>query len=52
MSSGIWKGQAFCVSHADGTGTFKSHFTGGLRAFFEYRDLVLMMQQKENSQQM
>ena len=39
MPSGIWKGQAFCVSHADGTGTFKSHFTGGLRAFFEYRDL-------------
>ena len=30
MSSGIWKGQAFCVSQADGTGTFKSHFTGGI----------------------
>ena len=43
MSSGIWKGQAFCVSHADGTGTFKSHFTGGLRAFFEYRDLGCLL---------
>lgn len=33
--SGIWKGQAFSVSHADG-----SAFEGqGLRAFFEYRDL-------------
>ena len=39
MSSQLWKGQAFCVSHADGSGTLKSHFTGGLRAFFEYRDL-------------
>ena len=39
MSSDIWKGQAFCVSHADGSGTFKSNFTGGLRAFFEYRNL-------------
>ena len=39
MSSELWKGQAFCVSHADGSGTLKSHFTGGLRAFFEYRDL-------------
>ena len=39
MSSQLWKGQAFCVSHADGSGTFKSYFTGGLRAFFEYRDL-------------
>lgn len=29
-----WKGQAFSVSHADG-----SAFTGGLRSFFEYRDL-------------
>jgi len=39
MSSQLWKGQAFCVSHADGSGTLKSHFNGGLRAFFEYRDL-------------
>ena len=39
MSSELWKGQAFCVSHADGSGTFESQFTGGLRAFFEYRDL-------------
>ena len=39
MSSQLWKGQAFCVSHADGSGTFKSNFTGGLRAFFDYRDL-------------
>lgn len=30
----IWKGQAFAVSHADA-----SAFDGGLRAFFEYRDL-------------
>ena len=39
MSSELWKGQAFCVSHADGSGTFNSNFTGGLRAFFEYRNL-------------
>ena len=39
MSSKLWTGQAFCVSHADGSGTFKSNFTGGLRAFFEYRNL-------------
>ena len=39
MSSQLWSGQAFCVSHADGSGTFKSNFTGGLRAFFEYRNL-------------
>ena len=39
MSSQLWNGQAFCVSHADGSGTFKSNFTGGLRAFFEYRNL-------------
>lgn len=33
--SQMWKGQAFSVSHADG-----SAFVGeGLRAFFEYRDL-------------
>ncbi len=33
--SGMWKGQAFSVSHAD-----SSAFEGeGLRAFFEYRDL-------------
>ncbi len=43
--TGLWKGQAFTCSHADGTG--KAHvsqgipagFEGGLRAFFEYRDL-------------
>ena len=35
----LWKGQAFNVSHADGTGTSKGGFEGGLRAFFEYRDL-------------
>ena len=39
MSGSIWKGQAFNVSHADGAGTASSHFEGGLRAFFEYRDL-------------
>ena len=39
MSSKLWKGQAFCVSHADGSGTFKSNCTGGLRGFFEYRNL-------------
>ena len=39
MSSQLWSRQAFCVSHADGSGTFKSNFTGGLRAFFEYRNL-------------
>ena len=39
MSSQLWSGQAFCVSHADGSGTFKSNFTGGLRAYFEYRNL-------------
>jgi len=39
MSSQLWNGQAFCVSHADGSGIFKSNFTGGLRAFFEYRNL-------------
>lgn len=32
--AGLWKGQAFAVSHADG-----SAFEGGLRAFFEYRGL-------------
>ncbi|MEK9861141.1 MAG: hypothetical protein VW554_06440, partial [Alphaproteobacteria bacterium] len=41
----IWQNQAFTVSHADGTGIahdemgVKSGFEGGLRAFFEYRDL-------------
>jgi len=35
----IWKGQAFSISHADGSGTAASSFEGGLRAFFEYRDL-------------
>ncbi len=39
MTSQIWNGQAFSVSHADGSGTTNSHFRGGLRAFFEYRDL-------------
>ena len=39
MTSQIWNGQAFSVSHADGSGTTNSHFKGGLRAFFEYRDL-------------
>ena len=38
MNSSIWKGQAFSVSHADGSGSTDSHFEGGLRAF-EYRDL-------------
>lgn len=33
--TGLWKGQAFSISHADA-----SPFLGqGLRAFFEYRDL-------------
>ena len=39
MASNIWKNQAFTISHADGSGTQPSHFEGGLRAFFEYRDL-------------
>ena len=39
MTSQLWKGQAFTVSHADGSGGIHSHFEGGLRAFFEYRDL-------------
>ena len=39
MTSQVWKGQLFNVSHADGSGTTYSHFEGGLRAFFEYRDL-------------
>ena len=39
MTSKIWKGQSFCVSHADGSGTTDNGFSGGLRAFFEYRDL-------------
>ena len=39
MASKLWKGQAFTVSHADGTGIATGGFTGGLRAFFEYRDL-------------
>lgn len=34
-----WNGQAFTVSHADGSGSGGSGFEGGLRAFFEYRDL-------------
>ena len=39
MSNPLWKGQAFSISHSDGSGTTESHFEGGLRAFFEYRDL-------------
>ena len=39
MASEIWKGQAFAVSHSDGTGTVDGGFSGGLRAFFEYRNL-------------
>lgn len=39
MSSPLWKGQAFSISHSDGSGTTENHFEGGLRAFFEYRDL-------------
>jgi len=33
--SGLWKGQAFTISHAD-DGRFEGQ---GLRSFFEYRDL-------------
>jgi len=39
MATKLWKGQAFTVSHADGSGLAAGGFTGGLRAFFEYRDL-------------
>ena len=39
MTSKIWNGQSFSVSHADGSGTLSGGFSGGLRAFFEYRDL-------------
>lgn len=39
MASQLWNGQAFTISHADGTGTQQGGFEGGLRAFFEYRDL-------------
>ena len=43
MAAELWKGQAFSVSHADGTGLGAAQdaggFEGGLRAFFEYRDL-------------
>ena len=39
MASKIWQGHAFSVSHSDGTGTTDGGFTGGLRAFFEYRNL-------------
>ena len=39
MVSQTWNGQAFTVSHADGTGLAEGGFSGGLRAFFEYRDL-------------
>ena len=38
MTSQLWKGQAFSVSHADGAGTVRGGVSGGLRAFFEYRD--------------
>ena len=39
MVSKLWKGQSFSVSHSDGTGTTFGGFDGGLRSFFEYRDL-------------
>ena len=39
MVSKLWKGQSFSVSHYDGTGTNAGGFEGGLRSFFEYRDL-------------
>ena len=39
MTSQLWKDQAFTVSHADGTSTVQGGFKGGLRGFFEYRDL-------------
>ncbi|MGB0634826.1 MAG: cupin domain-containing protein [Paracoccaceae bacterium] len=39
MVSKLWKGQSFSVSHSDGTGTNVGGFEGGLRSFFEYRDL-------------
>ena len=39
MISKLWKGQSFSVSHSDGTGTNAGGFEGGLRSFFEYRDL-------------
>ena len=39
MTSELWNGQSFSVSHVDGTGTFPGGFEGGLRSFFEYRDL-------------
>ena len=39
MVSKLWKGQSFSVSHSDGTGTTFGGFEGGLRSFFEYRDL-------------
>jgi len=39
MATKLWNGQSFTVSHADGSGTQGSEFEGGLRSFFEYRDL-------------
>ena len=39
MVSKLWEGQSFSVSHSDGTGTTFGGFEGGLRSFFEYRDL-------------
>ena len=39
MASKIWQEHTFSVSHSDGTGTTGGGFTGGLRAFFEYRNL-------------
>ena len=39
MVSKLWKGQSLSVSHSDGTGTTFGGFEGGLRSFFEYRDL-------------
>ena len=39
MASKTWQGHAFSISHSDGNGTTDGGFTGGLRAFFEYRNL-------------
>ena len=52
MTSQLWKDQAFTVSHADGTGTVQGGFKGGLRAFFEYRDLGVNSATKGGLEQM
>ena len=52
MTSRLWKGQAFSVSHADGTGTVPGGFSGGLRAFFKYRNLGVSSAQKAAMGQM